>query len=69
VKATRFYLNGEPRTLPAGATVDDVVVMIVPGRQGCAVARNGEVVPRSSWATVPLEAEDRIELLGAAPGG
>jgi sulfur carrier protein len=33
------------------------------------VAVNGEVVPRSTWATASLRDGDRVEVLTAAQGG
>ena len=62
-------INGEPRTLPAGATVADVVSKLSGGGRGTAVARNGEVVPRSLWSSTALAAGDALEVLTAAQGG
>jgi len=39
------------------------------GRSGIAVAVNGAVVRRAAWAERVLEAEDDVELVGAAQGG
>lgn len=62
-------VNGAPRTLEAGATVEDVVRALAADPGGCAVAVNGEVVPRSDWAGRGLAAGDRVEVLTAAQGG
>jgi sulfur carrier protein len=62
-------VNGEPRSLPAGASVDDVVTALGCSPSGIAVALNGEVVPRSTWPDVALAADDRVEVLTAAQGG
>jgi sulfur carrier protein len=43
--------------------------MITPGGRGIAVAVNGEVVPRSAWATTTVAAGDQVEVLTAAQGG
>ena len=61
--------NGEPRTIPDGQTVaaflagrgldPDVVV----------VERNGEIVPRSRFGEVRLEADDRLEVVHFVGGG
>jgi len=37
--------------------------------RGVAVARNGEVVPRSSWESQMVGDEDVIEIVTAAAGG
>lgn len=62
-------VNGEPRTLPGGATVADVVSELSGGGRGTAVARNGEVVPRSRWSSTALASGDAVEVLTAAQGG
>lgn len=65
---TSVLLNGSPQELPSGATVLDLVDLFAPSR-ALAIARNGEIVPRSTWAAVHLEADDRVEVVSAAPGG
>ena len=49
---TGATINGEPRKLPAGATVDAAVRAAgVPDEgRGVAVALDGEVVPRGAWS-------------------
>jgi sulfur carrier protein len=64
-------LNGKLRELPDGATVADAVEAVgapADGR-GVAAAVDGEVVPRGSWASHALSAEDRVEVLQAVQGG
>jgi sulfur carrier protein len=34
-----------------------------------AVERNGEIVPRSRYATTPVHEGDRLEIVGAVGGG
>jgi sulfur carrier protein len=62
-------LNGEHAALPAGTTVADVVANLSPSPKGIAVARNGEVVPRSAWPTTEVVPGDTLEVLAAAQGG
>ena len=64
-------LNGDPRTLPEGATVQDAVEATgAPGDgRGVAVALDGEVVARGRWRTTPLEEGREIEVLHAVQGG
>lgn len=69
VATMSVLINGESRTLPAGATVADVVSELRGGGRGTAVARNGEVVPRSQWSTTELTDGDAVEVLSAAQGG
>ena len=48
----RVTVNGEPRELPTGTTVAIMVASLsgAPEGRGVAVALDGEVVPRGSWA-------------------
>jgi sulfur carrier protein len=64
-------VNGEPRPVPAGGVVADVVAELVGDRgpRGVAVAVNGEVVPRAAWESRRLSAGDRVEVLSATQGG
>ncbi|MFF3851701.1 sulfur carrier protein ThiS [Micromonospora sp. NPDC002575] len=62
-------VNGVGRTLPAGATVADLVGLVTDQRRGLAVAVNGEVVPRGGWPATVLRDGDRVEVLSAAQGG
>jgi sulfur carrier protein len=63
-----IFVNGEVREIDAGATIADVV-RLLSRTAGVAVARNGEVVPRSAWTTTTVETSDRLEVLTVAPGG
>ncbi|MEU7851059.1 sulfur carrier protein ThiS [Micromonospora parva] len=62
-------VNGAGRSVPAGASVADLVGDIVPHPRGVAVAVNGEVVPRTGWPARTLCDGDRVEVLTAAQGG
>lgn len=65
----KLVVNGELRAVEAGTSVATLVDDIAPSPKGIAVARNGDVVPRSTWTDVILEPDDRIEVLEAAQGG
>jgi sulfur carrier protein len=67
--AIAVQLNGETLGLPAGTTVEEVVASLAASRTGIAVAVNGAVVPRSSWALEQVRDGDRVEVLTAAQGG
>ena len=62
-------VNGAAAQLAGGATVADVVGRWCPSPDGIAVACNGDVVPRSAWATTPVHAGDHLEIVTAAAGG
>ncbi|HEV3014576.1 MAG TPA: sulfur carrier protein ThiS [Actinomycetota bacterium] len=64
-------VNGQPAQVEPGQTVAGLLTGLghPPGGPGIAVARNGEVVPRSAWPTTTLDDNDRLEVLGASQGG
>jgi sulfur carrier protein len=64
-------VNGEPRKLPAGATVASVVDLldVTPGARGVAVALDEEIVTRAQWADTALHEGARVEVVAAIQGG
>ena len=66
---TDVVVNGKPRTLADGMTVNDVVATLTSSPSGCAVAVNDAVVPKAEWSGRRLEAGDRVEVLTAVQGG
>ena len=62
-------INGAPRELAEGTSVEGLLASLnAPGR-GVAVALDGEVVPRGSWASTLPGAGSRIEVVVAVQGG
>jgi sulfur carrier protein len=66
---TPVVVNGRPWDGAERATVADLVDHWCPSPRGIAVARNGEVVPKSAWAQTRLDPGDRVEIVTAAAGG
>jgi sulfur carrier protein len=62
-------INGDPRDLPPGMTLADLVIQLVPSVQGVAAAVNGEVVPRRAWPDTPLADGSVVEVVTAVQGG
>jgi sulfur carrier protein len=62
-------VSGEPREVPAGTTVGQVVATVTELATGVAAAVNGEVVPRRSWPATPVRDGDRVEVVTAVQGG
>jgi sulfur carrier protein len=62
-------VNGSPWDGPPGTTVADLVAAFCPSPRGIAVARNGEVIPKSTWHGTEVRAGDAIEIVTAAAGG
>ena len=67
--AMRLTVNGRHGVGRAAAVVAALVAGSPRPRRGVAVAVNGEVVPRSTWAGARLRDGDRVEVLTAAQGG
>lgn len=61
-------VNGEPRRAAPG-TVADLVRSLELNPAKVAVERNGEIVPRSTLATVPLAEGDVLEIVHFVGGG
>ena len=53
----------------AAATLAELVASLGLEGKRIAVARNGEIVPRSRYAETPLAPGDRLEIVGAVGGG
>lgn len=62
-------VNGEPREVPPGTTVAQVVATLSSEPSGIAAAVNGEVVPRGGWAGRALAHQDQVEVVTAVQGG
>jgi sulfur carrier protein len=62
-------LNGEPRELPDGSTIAEAVAELTAVPAGVAVAVNGDVIPRGSWAATLLRDGDQLEVVTAVQGG
>ncbi|NED98984.1 sulfur carrier protein ThiS [Phytoactinopolyspora halotolerans] len=70
-----IIVNGDEVAFDRRPSVEDVVARALAdvdgasGGRGIAVAVNSDVVPRSSWATTPVDTGDRVEILAATQGG
>jgi sulfur carrier protein len=65
-----IQINGERQPIDA-MTLEGLLAekAIDTGQRGIAVAVNGAVVPRASWAQTQLQAGDSIEIVRARQGG
>lgn len=62
-------INGESRQLPANITVAALIEEMGLAGKRIALERNGEIVPRSVFATQHLSNNDRLEIVVAVGGG
>jgi sulfur carrier protein len=67
--ALRLTVNGEPRELPAGSSVADLLALVATPGRPCAVEVNREIVPRSQHAARTLRDGDAVEVVGFVGGG
>jgi sulfur carrier protein len=65
-----ILVNGAERALDIETVAALVTALgIKPEARGVAVAVNGAVVPRATWAAAPLAAGDKVEVIRAMQGG
>lgn len=62
-------VNGEPVDLPRETRISDVVSRWCTSARGVAVAKNGDVVARSTWDSEAVSDGDAIEIVSAVAGG
>ena len=65
----KVIVNGQPREVPEGTSVAELVSSVAPAVSGVAAALNDEVVRRSDWEATTLRDADRLEVLTAVQGG
>ena len=65
----RIEVNGEPREVPDGASVAQLLGLLGLAAPKVAVERNLEIVPRSAWDATQLAAGDRLEVVHFIGGG
>lgn len=66
---TTVWLNDERREVGPGTTVAALMTEHGVPERGVAVAVDGTVLPRATWATVALIDGSRVEVLTAVQGG
>lgn len=65
----KITVNGTVADVADGISVGDLVRQRVDDRRRVAVARNGEVVPRTEWDSTHLVESDLVEVLAPVAGG
>lgn len=63
------FVNGVPRTLPAGATITQLLAELEVTERHVAVEVNLELVPRARHAEYQLRESDRLEVVTLVGGG
>ena len=64
-------INGEPKTVQPGLTVQQLLLdmRIDPSQPGIAVALDLEVIPRTRWQELEIPPTSDIEIIHAVQGG
>ena len=62
-------VNGEVRPVPADATLSSWLASTGRAPETVAIERNGTIVRRAAFASTPLEAGDRLEVVQFVQGG
>lgn len=65
----KVIINGEPRDIPAGLTVQALLRYLNVNEERIAVERNQEIVRRTDWATTLIQENDRLEIVHFVGGG
>lgn len=68
-EAIAVTLNGEARDIATGTTLAMLVDALAGRSEGVAVAVDREIVPRSAWNHVVVQAGANVEVVSAAAGG
>ena len=70
IQLIQITINGNPKTFDADImTVAALVEKLGLVGKRLAIERNGEIVPKSTFAQVPLQSGDKLEIVGAVGGG
>ena len=64
-----IQVNGEPREIPKGLNVAELVAHLGLTANRLAVERNLEIVARGQWGTTLVSGGDRFEIVHLVGGG
>lgn len=67
--AVTITVNGSPRSVAVGATLQTLIFELGLDAEAVAVERNREIVKRADWAGSVLTDSDRIEIVHFVGGG
>lgn len=64
-----IHVNGEPREVPKGLNMTQLVAHLGLTANRLAIERNLEIVPRAQWAATLVSGGDRFEIVHLVGGG
>jgi sulfur carrier protein len=62
-------INGEPRAVPEGSTISDLLQEFGLPAKSVLVERNGQPIERNDFADHRIQEADRIEIINMVAGG
>jgi thiamine biosynthesis protein ThiS len=62
-------INGDPRVVPEGITISDLLQKFGLPAKNVLVERNGEPIGRDAFAAQRIQNDDRIEIINMVAGG
>jgi len=68
-KIIEIVLNGDPRSVPAGLSLDQLLLFLEVDPSRVAVERNREIARKPSWSETLIEPGDQIEVVWFVGGG
>ena len=68
-KTIEVVVNGEPRRVPQGLSLDSLIVFLEIDPSRVAVERNLAIARKADWMTTRIEPGDRIEIVWFVGGG
>lgn len=64
-----ILVNGNPSDVAPGTTLTELLRALDAPDRGVAVALDGEIVPRGSWADTAIGDDAKVEVVMAVQGG
>ena len=64
-----IHVNGKPRDVEPGLTVEGLLTLLNVKREYTAVAVNREITPKATYAAVKLSDGDKVEIVRPMGGG
>jgi thiamine biosynthesis protein ThiS len=65
----RIHVNGEPREVEDNLPLSHLVIELQLKPEQIAIELNQQVVRRSDWPSITLQAEDKVEIVHFVGGG
>ena len=65
----QITVNGQPRIVPEGLKLPDLLEILAVAPERVAVERNRAIVRRPDWPATPVESGDELEVVWFVGGG